>query len=149
MVYGMFNLENCRTMKRQTGIWLDGSGATLVHLEDNDLHMEHIQSEVENAVHHQGEGESGTFFGQTHANAEKRLDERRKHQINAYLNTVMTGLERSEEILILGSGEAPLWLKNRIAEHNSLADRVRAVEPAQRMTENQLRARIKEFFGKR
>ena len=48
-------------MKRQTGIWIDSSKAIIVALDGNTEKITEIDSEVENSVYHNKEGNKGTF----------------------------------------------------------------------------------------
>ena len=58
-------------MKRQTGIWIDSSKAIIVALDGNTEKITEIDSEVENSVYHNKEGNKGTFSGVHHGNSDK------------------------------------------------------------------------------
>ena len=72
-------------MKKQTGIWIDSTKAIIVTLDGGKEHITEIQSDLENRVYHDKEGDKGSFFGNQHMDSQKTFDERRKHQTNAYL----------------------------------------------------------------
>ena len=65
-------------MKKQTGIWIDTSKAIIVSLHDGKDHMKEIESDIENSVYHEKEGNKGTFSGSHHSDSETKFTERRK-----------------------------------------------------------------------
>ena len=69
-------------MKRQTGIWIDSSKAIIVALDGNTEKITEIDSEVENSVYHNKEGNKGTFSGVHHGNSVKKFDDRKKQALD-------------------------------------------------------------------
>jgi hypothetical protein len=47
-------------MKKQTGIWIDSSKAIIVTLEKDKEEITEIQSDLENRVYHDKEGDKGS-----------------------------------------------------------------------------------------
>ena len=72
-------------MKKQTGIWIDSTKAVIVTLNDGKEFICEIQSDLENKVYHDKEGDKGSFQGNQHINSDKTFEERRKHQMNNFL----------------------------------------------------------------
>ena len=68
-------------MKKQTGIWIDGSKAIIVTLADGKESTIEIESEIENRVHHDGEGDKGSFMGSRHINNEKKLRKEKHNKL--------------------------------------------------------------------
>jgi predicted methyltransferase len=48
-------------MKKQTGIWIDSTKAIIVTLQDGKEAVSEIQSDLENRVYHDQEGDKGSF----------------------------------------------------------------------------------------
>ena len=49
-------------MKKQAGIWIDSTKAIIITLDGGKEHITEIQSELENRVYHDKEGDKGSFF---------------------------------------------------------------------------------------
>ena len=56
-------------------------------------------------------------------------------------------LKEADQILILGPGEAKGELANRLKRYKPLGSHVIAVEPADKLTERQILARVREHYG--
>ena len=67
-------------------------------------------------------------------------------QLNLYYDSVIAGIRDAEAILILGPGEAKVELKARLKK-NKLDGHIVAVESADKMTDRQVAARVRKFFG--
>ncbi|MEO6303741.1 MAG: hypothetical protein ABIP51_11285 [Bacteroidia bacterium] len=132
-------------MKKQSGIWIDGTKAIIV-FNDNTQTVKTIQSAIENRVHHDKEGDKGSFQGGQHVSNEKKFEERKKHQINDFLNEVISHLKGSDELYVFGPAELKTHLKTAIEQDRFLAPGLKAVEAAEQMTENQIIAKVKEFY---
>ena len=55
-------------------------------------------------------------------------------------------IQDADKILILGPGEAKHELERRMTESRDLAARIKKIEAADKMTERQFAAKLKEFF---
>jgi hypothetical protein len=135
-------------MKNQLGIWIDTSKAIIVMLKDEKEQVKEIISDIENRVHHGIEGDKGSYAGSTHINHEKKFDERKKNQINDFMNTVFEEIKHSDEIYVFGPAEIKLKLKQRIESDEKVSSKLKSVETADSMTLNQVVAQVKEFYSK-
>lgn len=136
------------TMKIQCGIWLDTKQARLVFKKGESKEVTTIESEVENKVHHWDDANTGTFkssFGH-HQNDEKKYEERKKHQLADYMDSVVTRLKNVDEIYILGPAEAKNLLEDHLHRHSDFRYKLLVMETADKMTENQLIAKVDDFF---
>ena len=137
-------------MKKQTGIWIDTSKAIIVSLHDGKDHMKEIESDIENSVYHDKEGDKGTFSGSDHHHGdnESKFDERRKHQMNNFLKDVIDHVKSADEIYIFGPAETKTKLKQKILDkYSAEASKLKSVETADHMTPNQIVAKVKEFYN--
>lgn len=138
-------------MKKQTGMWIDGSKAVIISLIDGKEQVDRVEAEIENRVHHFADGDAGVYMGSRHLMPEKRIHERERHQLDQYLEAVLDKVKSADELYVFGPAETRVALQHKLDTDKSykyLAARLRAVEPADHMTRNQIVARVKEFFGR-
>lgn len=133
-------------MKTQTGIWIDASKALIVKLSGTVEQVSEIEAEIENAIHHFDEGDKGSFMGTSHINKEKTFDERAKHQTEGYLKDVIAKVKDADELFVFGPGEIKIQLREQILNIKDLAPKLKAVETADSMTQNQVIEKVKDFF---
>jgi hypothetical protein len=133
-------------MKKQTGIWLDSSKAIVVTLSGTEENVKEIQSDIENRIHHDSEGDQGTFMGQHHLSQERKFDERKRHQIENYVNRIIESIRNDDELYVFGPSEIKLRLKSMIEEDKQISTRLKSVETSDKMTLNQVIAKVKDFY---
>lgn len=100
-------------MKKQTGIWIDSTKAIIITLQDGKEAVSEIQSDLENSVYHDKEGDKGSFSGGQHMDSQKSFDERKKHQINTYLKDIISTVTDSDELYIFGPAETKTKLEQK------------------------------------
>jgi hypothetical protein len=133
-------------MKKQTGIWLDSSKAIVVTLSGTEENVKEIQSDIENRIHHDSEGDQGTFMGQHHLSQERKFDERKRHQIENYVKRIIESIRNDDELCVFGPSEIKLRLKSMIEEDKQISTRLKSVETSDKMTLNQVIAKVKDFY---
>jgi stalled ribosome rescue protein Dom34 len=78
---------------------------------------------------------------------EQTADERRKHQSHNFCQMVIKKAAKADSIFIFGPGEAKLELTKEIEKIKGQHDRIAAVETSDRLTENQIIAKVEAFFS--
>ena len=132
-------------MKNNMGVWIDGTKAVIVKLENDSV--SEISAEIDNNVHHGREGDKGTFIGGgRHVNNEKTFDERRKHQTHNYIENVISEIKSADSVFVFGPSEMKNHLKSQIESGKHLIGKLSAVETADKMTEKQIVAAVKKHF---
>jgi hypothetical protein len=134
-------------MRKNTGLWIDHKEAILVSIEGDQALVQHIESGAER--HHKPSGgwkSGGTSVAQSVSN-EHIDEERRKHQYHSFYQKVIELLGDSAHMALFGPGEAKIELAKEIEKSNDMHKKVRAVEACDRLTENQLIAKVKTFFS--
>ena len=134
-------------MRKNTGLWIDHKEAFLVSIEGEQTIVEHVKSGAER--HHKPSGgwkSGGTSVAQAVSN-EHVDEERRKHQYHAFYQKVIGLLGDSASLALFGPGEAKVELAKEIEKLNELHKKVTAVEACDRLTENQLIAKVKAFYS--
>ncbi|MBU0944389.1 MAG: hypothetical protein KJ804_18725 [Proteobacteria bacterium] len=134
-------------MIKNIGIWIDHKEAFVVSGEDAQPAIERIESNVESHFRPSGGWKaSGTNVAQS-VSKEQKGDERRQHQLNKFYQVVIEKVGNADEIYIFGPGEAKLELVKKIEKIKSQHVKIAAVEASDKLTENQIVAKVKSFFS--
>jgi peptide subunit release factor 1 (eRF1) len=119
---------------RQVVIWVDHNEAVLAKFHNDHLtHEEEIDSNV--GPHTHGGGWS-----------QHRIEAHRHEQLKHYYDEIVDHLGKVDEILLLGPGQAKHELQARIEHHKGLRGKVIALKPSDKMSEEKIVAKAKEFF---
>ena len=125
-------------MKKTVGLWIDHRKAVIVFLTGlEEEEIKQINSDLEKP-----HGQSGSSI-----RADDLLQNELTEHLNQYYDKVISSLQNAPAILILGPGEAKGELKKRL-ERNNHNGREIAVETADKLTENQLVAKVRKHFLK-
>ncbi len=120
-------------MKSNVGIWLDHRKAFIVRERDGVEETHALVSGVEKHVRFSG------------GRPEDQTEHRFTNHLNEYYANVITYLQDADAILILGPGEAKVELHKRLGLDPS-APRVVAVETVDKMTDQQITAKVRDHF---
>ncbi len=136
-------------MEKQVGIWIDTKKAIIVTLEGHkEEKITEIDSDVENSVYHNKEGDKGTFSGSHHGDSETKFDNRKKEEMDYYLKAVIANIKDSDYLYIFGPAETKIKLEQKIRDEKSLGKiNLKAVETADNMTLNEIVAKVKDFYN--
>lgn len=133
-------------MNCKTGIWIDGSKAIIVKLNNSTENVVELKSNIETAVHHENDRDKAVFMGKKHITQEKKFEERKKHQTTEFLKNVLETSKNSVELFVFGPSNLKTQLKDFILKDKLLAGKLKAVEKADSMTLEQIKAHVKAFF---
>jgi len=134
-------------MKKNTGIWIDHREAFLVTTEGETTSMEHVASGADSNLKPSGGWKAGGTSVAQSIVKEKSAEESRMHQYHAFFQQIIALLGDSDSIALFGPGEAKGELAKEIRSNHDLQNKITAVETCERMTENQLIAKVKAYFG--
>ena len=136
-------------MEKQVGIWIDSKKAIIVTLDgQKEEKITEIDSEIENSVYHNKEGNKGTFSGSHHSDSETKFDNRKKEQIDYFLKSVMLYVKGSDYLYLFGPGDIKIKLEQKIHDDKSLGKiNLKAVETSDSMTLNEIVAQVKDFYN--
>lgn len=136
-------------MEKQVGIWIDSKKAIIVTLDgQKEEKITEIDSEVENGVYHNKEGNKGTFSGSHHGDNETKFDNRKKEQMDYYLDAVISYVKKADYLYIFGPAETKTKLEQKIRDEKSLGKtNLKAVETSDSMTLNEIVAKVKDFYN--
>lgn len=140
-------------MKKYVGIWLDRRKAFVVSLTknpkplDNQEMIERIESDIERRVRLSGGSRTGkTPYGPQEISVDSKQEDRIKRQLRKYYKKILQRINDADKILIFGPGEAKTELRNEIEKSKALAAKTKKIEPADKMTEKQIAAKVRNFF---
>lgn len=123
-------------MSTEVGVWIDHKQAVIVTLAGRHESIRQIASNSERR---------GPSSGAQDRTPEDQRDRRFAGHLNKYYDEVIASLGAADALLILGPGEAKLELKRRL-EHESFRGELVGVLAADKLTEPQIAARVREFF---
>jgi hypothetical protein len=133
-------------MAHTTGIWIDHRKAVIVTVLDRGEQVDTITSNVEK--HPEREGDSplkGRYEAQQVPADDKRQRALTGH-MNAFYDAVIGKIASADAMFIFGPGEAKGELKRRL-EHRQLGSRVSGLETADKLTDRQISARVRQHFS--
>lgn len=126
-------------MKKELGLWIDHREAVIATISKDDAIIKRVDSDMEKHVRFSG--------GASAVTEEDMRDRRFANHLNKYYDEVIACIRDADSILILGPGEAKTELKKRLEGHH-LGEHIVAVEAADKMTDHQVTAKVKEYFLK-
>jgi len=131
-------------MKAEMGLWIDHREAVIVVLSKAGEEIKRIASTAEKQLRRSGEPSKGSFEAQEVPADDSREREYTGHLAHFY-DEVISYLRTAGSILIFGPGEAKGELKKRVEKDKSDA-RIVAVETADKMTDLQIVAKVRDYF---
>lgn len=134
-------------MKKVTGIWIDKRTAKMLTLVEDTETFQTINSSIEEF---RPKGGSGTRLkgGPQDVVQDSRYTEREKQQEKRYFKSIIDVIEDSDSIVIFGPADMGKKLYSEISESNpTLYKKISEVAPADSMTDNQVKAWIRNYFN--
>jgi hypothetical protein len=125
-------------MKTEVGIWIDHKKAVIAVAAGENQETRQVTSGMEKHVRFSGGAQKDT--------AEDQRDRQFAGHLQKYYDEVIVCVKDADSILILGPGEAKGELHKRL-ESEGLGARVVGVETADKMTDRQVAARVREHFA--
>lgn len=133
--------------KNYAGIWIDHRQAVIVSITDDGETIKRMDSEIERKVRLSGGSRSAkTPYGPQQVSVDGKQQERINRQLRQYYQRIIQRIQDATKILILGPGEAKTELKKEMEKSGELAAKKITVEPADKMTERQVAAKVRQFF---
>jgi stalled ribosome rescue protein Dom34 len=133
--------------KNYAGIWIDHRQAVIVSITDHGETIKRIVSEIERKVRLSGGSRTAkTPYGPQQVSVDGKQQERINRQLRQYYQKIIQKIQDATKILILGPGEAKTELKKEMEKSGELAAKKITVEPADKMTERQVAAKVRQFF---
>ncbi len=132
-------------MANNVGLWIDHRKAVLVFISESGEELKRIESNVEKHVRSTGGSRSSTPYGPQDVAAGDVRERKLAQHLNAYYREVIKCLRDADSILLLGPGEAKGEFQKQI-KSKKLRERIVGVETADKLTDRQLMAKVREHF---
>ena len=132
---------------KNTGIWLDKNKALIVTIENDAETLQTITSNVE---HQRPRGGSGTRFkgGPQDVVQDSKFLEREKQQLKQYYKSIASKIEDTGALVIFGPADTNEKFSEELKKnYKTLSTKIKGVKKADSMTENQVKAWVKNFFN--
>jgi len=126
-------------MKKEVGLWIDYTKTVIFSLADEGAEIKRISSELEKNVRFSERVQKES--------AEKHEDKHLTSHLDNYYDEILSYMRDAESILIFGPGEAKTHLKKRI-ESGGLHGHIVGIETVEKMTDNQIVAKVRQRFLK-
>ncbi len=125
-------------MKSEIGLWIDHRQAVIVVVTDAGEETKRIISNMEKHVRFSsGSAEDGS--------QEDVRDRQFGNHLNGYYDEVIAVIRDADAIQIFGPGEAKGEVEKRL-EHEGLKGRIVDIETADKMTDRQIAAKVRQHF---
>jgi hypothetical protein len=130
-------------MNRNVGVWIDHKQAYLIWYESGQVDV--IPSNLEPPAHFSGGTQLGGKLTQK-GDSELRHNDRYRLQLGKFYQQVIAALREADSIFVMGPGEAKVEFEKALKKRKVMQPRLRKVETADKMTKNQMIARVKKFY---
>jgi hypothetical protein len=130
-------------MNSNIGLWIDHKQAFLIRYDQNKVEV--IPSHVEPRAHYTGGARiAGTY--NRGIDSEAHHNDRYKNELGKYYSRVIEILKTADSILVMGPGEAKFEFEKALEKHKGLRNRLLEIQKADKMTINQMIARVRKFY---
>jgi len=131
----------------RVGVWIDKRKAVIVSASADRVTATTLVSDVGPHARYSKRSGYPTPDGPRAGGGERSYEGRYGRHLDRYYDEVISRVGRPEALWIFGPGEAKLQLKERLARSTGLTDRVVGVEPADTLTDPQIVAKVKDYYG--
>ena len=129
-------------MKKKIGLWIDNREAIIVKLTDKGEQIIRVYSDAEKQMRFEG-GSRKDGLQTTETIQGRKFD----MQLGKYFDNIVDLIRDAEMIQIFGPGEAKDGLLKQL-ENDNLKEHIAEIETADSMMDNQVVAKVREYFSK-
>lgn len=133
-------------MTDKAGVWIDHRNALIVAIGPGGEQTTRVVSKVEKHPERGGDSPLRGSYDSDQVPADNSRQRALTGELDIYYDEVIEALRGFDSLLIFGPGEAKGELNRRLASMK-LAERVTAVETADKMTDPQIVAKVRTYFG--
>jgi hypothetical protein len=129
------------------GVWMDKEKAHIVRLKEEKEEFETIFSELEFFKPSGGSGTKKAKWGPQDVVQDSKYLEREKHQLKAYFNNLADAIGNADAIALFGPSDTnEKFQKELLQNHKTLAAKLKTVTKVDSMTDNQVKALVRDYF---
>ena len=136
-------------MSTKTGIWIDHSKAVIVSLEKNKEQVSTVESKAGRRVRLSGGSRTKTPYGPQDIAPESRRYRKYQQNLKNFYGKICKKVGNSEALYVFGPGEAKTEFRKYVEGLKHTAPPIVKFESADKMTEGQLIARVRDYFKER
>ncbi|MDP4205553.1 MAG: hypothetical protein Q8859_06110 [Bacteroidota bacterium] len=133
-------------MKKQIGIWIDTEKAVIISLAENEHSVNTINSSIEGRLRIPGDTRDLTKVGCHFLNDEGKKEKRLKKELDAYFHNIAKEIKDADDITVFGPSSRKIEFEKFIKTDTSLAPKIKSIENADKMSENQMIAWVKRYY---
>ena len=134
------------SFKTQAGVWIDHRKAVVVVITGKEHSIHTVVSNAERHVRFSGGSHDGASLPSPGGSGEDTRERRFEGELDVYYEEVAGRLRDAEAIWIIGPGEAKGELR-KLLEYEGAGARILGVESADKLSDPQVAARIRELFA--
>lgn len=127
------------------GIWIDHRKAVIVSERPEGQQIDTVLSNVEKHAERAGDSPLQGPYEALQVPADDKRQRALTGHLNTYYDEVIAKTAAAPMLFIFGPGEAKGELKRRL-EHKNLGSKVAGVEAADKLTDRQIAAKVREYF---
>jgi len=132
-------------MNTRTGLWIDQGRAIIVALNGGNEKVRSLTSQVTSQHRRASDTPAGKRFDAHHIPADATRTRTHARDLKAFFDRIFRELPGAGELLLLGPGRAKTDFRKHL-QAAGWAGRVLAVESADKMSDRQFAALVREFF---
>lgn len=133
-------------MTKNVGMWIDHKRAVIVILNEREVTLQQIESEVGNRPHYRGYTHPKSTYSAQYQKGDDQLDRQFMERLNKFYGNVIAQIRDADELLLFGPGEAKSELEKRLA-HEKVHLKAIHLETADKMTDRQISAKVEMYFS--
>jgi hypothetical protein len=134
-------------MEKQIGLWIDHKKAVIVILEGKKEELQKIESNMEKHVRYKGGARGKTAYSPQFLSEETQENRRYREHLNKYYRQVLSAISEADSLLVFGAGEAKREFEKHLTQKKNRIMNIH-VETADKMTERQIAAKVRNYFKK-
>ena len=128
---------------KKVGIWIDHRRAVLVTIDNGQEERNIVESDLEQISGPEGSRRTSTPYGPQVTDVERQTEGRVSHHLQKFYRDVIKRIGTTDTLLIFGPAEAKQELASMIKDDPSLRALHVKVESADRMTDDQIAAKVR------
>jgi hypothetical protein len=128
---------------KKVGIWIDHRRAVLITLDNGQESREVVESDIDQLEGPEGSRRTSTAYGPQVTDVERKVEGRAQHHLQKFYREIVKHIGMTDHLLIIGPAQAKQELADLIKEDPSLRAIHVKVEPADRMTDDQIAAKVR------
>jgi hypothetical protein len=134
-------------LKKNVGLWIDHRKTVIVTIENEVEVTQEVKSNMEKHVRFSGGPRAKGPYSFQGSTAEDVRDRQFGDHLGKYYEGIISMIRDADAIWIFGPGEAKVELENRL-KHEELGGKIVGVETVDKMTDNQIAAKVRDHFPK-